>query len=205
MWIRFWEITKSFWIITFRKFKESVIWTCSVLFSVIKDIWKQEEHVSNMLHFLFYKSGNSRHNFHYVQHIIHILIVLKSDTAFLRFYGLIRKLLLNDKVKFHRYFRISVLCCILFWIFSLLGMSSSGSCNSYCGWLKFRGVPIFVVFVEGPIHEFQYPWNGNFLYELWKKILWPQILNPTNVSFFFNPRKLVPTKMKPSTVLDLRF
>ena len=25
----------------------------------------------------------------------------------------------------------------------------------YCGWHKFRGVPIFVVFVEGPIHEFK--------------------------------------------------
>ena len=27
-------------------------------------------------------------------------------------------------------------------------------CNEsgYCGWLKFRGVPIFVVFVEGPIN-----------------------------------------------------
>ena len=36
----------------------------------------------------------------------------------------------------------------------------------YCGWLKFRGVTIFVVFVEGPIHEFQYPRNGNCLYEL---------------------------------------
>ena len=36
----------------------------------------------------------------------------------------------------------------------------------YCGWFKFRGVPIFVVFMEGPIHEFQYPRNGTFLYEL---------------------------------------
>ena len=24
----------------------------------------------------------------------------------------------------------------------------------YCGWFNFRRVPIFVVFVEGPIHEF---------------------------------------------------
>ena len=30
----------------------------------------------------------------------------------------------------------------------------------YCGWLKFRGVPIFVVSVEGPIHEFQFTRNG---------------------------------------------
>ena len=72
--------------------------------------------------------------------------------------------------------------------------------SEYCGWLKFCGVPIFVVFVEGPFHEFQYPRKSNFQYELLKKILWPQILNPTNVSFLFNPRKLVPTKIKPSTV-----
>ena len=32
------------------------------------------------------------------------------------------------------------------------------------------------------------------------KILWPQILNPINVSILFNPWKLVPTKIKPSTV-----
>ena len=70
----------------------------------------------------------------------------------------------------------------------------------YCGWLNFRGVPIFVVFVESPIHEFQYPRIGNFLHELWRKILWPRILNPTNVSILFNLRKLVPTKIKPSTV-----
>ena len=36
----------------------------------------------------------------------------------------------------------------------------------YCGWLQFRGVPISVVFVEGPINEFQYQGNGNFLYDL---------------------------------------
>ena len=35
-----------------------------------------------------------------------------------------------------------------------------------------------------------------------KEILWPRILNPTNVSFSFNPQKLVPTKIKPSTVSD---
>ena len=38
----------------------------------------------------------------------------------------------------------------------------------YCEWLYFRGVPIFVVFVEGPIHEYKYPRIGDFLYELWK-------------------------------------
>ena len=35
-----------------------------------------------------------------------------------------------------------------------------------------------------------------------KKILWPLILNLPNVSFLFNPRKLVPTKIKPSTVYN---
>ena len=62
-----------------------------------------------------------------------------------------------------------------------------------------------MVFVEGLIHVFQYLRNDNFRYELWKKILCPWILNPTNVSFSFNPRKLVPTKIKPSTVIDWSF
>ena len=53
-----------------------------------------------------------------------------------------------------------------------------------CEWFNFRGVPIFVVFVEGPIYEFKYPRNSEFLYELWRKILWQRILNPTNASFF---------------------
>ena len=35
----------------------------------------------------------------------------------------------------------------------------------YCGWLNFRGVPIFVVFVDSPIHEFQYPRISDFLYK----------------------------------------
>ena len=70
----------------------------------------------------------------------------------------------------------------------------------YCGWLQFRGIQIVVVSVEGTIHEFQYPWNGNYLYKLRKKILWPRILNPTNVSFLFNPRKVVPTQIKPSKI-----
>ena len=70
----------------------------------------------------------------------------------------------------------------------------------YCGWLNFHGVPIFVVFIEGPVQEFRYPRISNFQYELWRKILCPRILNPTNVLFSFNPWKLVPTKTKPSTV-----
>ena len=37
--------------------------------------------------------------------------------------------------------------------------------NSYGGWLNFRGVPIFVVFVEVP-HKFKYPRISDFLYEL---------------------------------------
>ena len=72
-----------------------------------------------------------------------------------------------------------------------------------CGWLNFRGVPIFVVFLESLINEFQYPRNDVLLYELWRKKLWPWILNPTNVWFLFNPRKLEPTKIKASTVLHL--
>ena len=75
--------------------------------------------------------------------------------------------------------------------------------RGYCGWLNFRGVPIFVVFVEGAIHEFQYQRISDFLYEKRRKILWSRILNPRNVSFLFNPRKLVPTKIKPSTVFSL--
>ena len=44
--------------------------------------------------------------------------------------------------------------------------------------------------------------NSDFLYvsELWRKILWPLILNPRNVSFLSMPRKLVHTKIKPFTV-----
>ena len=75
----------------------------------------------------------------------------------------------------------------------------------HCEWLNFSGVPIFLVFVEGLIHEFQCPPINDFLYELWRKVLWPQILNPTNVSFSFNPWKLVPTKIKPSKFMDIDF
>ena len=81
----------------------------------------------------------------------------------------------------------------------------SAEVNQYCGWLHFRGVPIFLVFVEGSIHEFQYPQISDFRYELWRKILWSRILSPTNASFTFNPQKLVPTKIKPSTVADKVF
>ena len=35
----------------------------------------------------------------------------------------------------------------------------------YCGWLNFREVPIFVVFVEGPVHEFKYQLISDFLCE----------------------------------------
>ena len=30
------------------------------------------------------------------------------------------------------------------------------STNNYCEWLYFHGVPIFVVFADGPIDQFQY-------------------------------------------------
>ena len=43
--------------------------------------------------------------------------------------------------------------------------------------------------------------NGKFSWTaLLNKILWPQILNPKNVLFLFYPWKLVPTKIKQSTV-----
>ena len=73
--------------------------------------------------------------------------------------------------------------------------------SPHCGWLNFCGVPIFIVFVEGSIHEFQYlRIISDFLYKLWRKKLLPRILNSTNVSFSFNPWKLEPTKKNPSTV-----
>ena len=69
----------------------------------------------------------------------------------------------------------------------------------YCGWLKFRGVPIFVVLwrvqsTNSKTHEMV------TFYMNYERKHWPRILNPTNVSFLFNPRKLVLTKIKPSTV-----
>ena len=38
--------------------------------------------------------------------------------------------------------------------------------DDYCEWINFRRVPVFTVFVEGPIHKFQHPRNINFLYDL---------------------------------------
>ena len=57
-----------------------------------------------------------------------------------------------------------------------------------------------LIFVEGHIHELQCQRNSDFLYELWRKILWPWSLNPTNAWVSLYPRKLVPTKIKPSAV-----
>ena len=36
----------------------------------------------------------------------------------------------------------------------------------YCGWLNFRGLPIFMVFVEGQIHIFKYPRISDFMQKL---------------------------------------
>ena len=67
--------------------------------------------------------------------------------------------------------------------------------NKYCECLNFRGVTIFVVFVEGPIHEFQRPRNRDFLYRYYVHEFWtPRMCN------FINQWKLVTTKLKPSTV-----
>ena len=51
-----------------------------------------------------------------------------------------------------------------------------------------------LIFVESPIHEFQYLGICDFLYELWRTILLPRILNHRSLSFSFNPRKLVAMK-----------
>ena len=69
----------------------------------------------------------------------------------------------------------------------------------YYGWLKFRWVPIFVVFLEGPIHELQYQRNSEFLMNYEQNTVTTNF-EPHDVSFLFNPRKLIPTKIKPSTV-----
>ena len=66
----------------------------------------------------------------------------------------------------------------------------------YCGWLNCRGVPIFVVFVEGPIHEFQYPRISNFLSELWRKILWPRNFEPLECVNFEQSTKIGTYKNK---------
>ena len=69
----------------------------------------------------------------------------------------------------------------------------------YCEWVHFHGVPIFVVFMEGLIHNFQFSQNDNFLYDLWKKILSPRVFIPTNWWFLLNAWKLVSMKkIKPS-------
>ena len=51
----------------------------------------------------------------------------------------------------------------------------------YCGCPNFRWVPIFVVFVKGPIHAFQYQQKRDFLYEFWSKTL----------ATYFEPHKCV--------------
>ena len=75
----------------------------------------------------------------------------------------------------------------------------------YCEWLNFRGNQFFVVFVKGSFHEFKYPRNNNFLYDFWRKIKWPRILNNTNELFSLNRQKLVPTKIKPSVLFLFTF
>ena len=72
--------------------------------------------------------------------------------------------------------------------------------RKYCGWLNFVGyqfswripstnfsankIAIFCMNYEGKYYDHEF-------------------LNPTNVWFLFNPRKLVPTKIKPSTVSQI--
>ena len=47
-----------------------------------------------------------------------------------------------------------------------------------------------MVFVEGPIHEFQYPHNGNFLYDLWKKNAKATNLEPHEYVIFVQSTKI---------------
>ena len=61
----------------------------------------------------------------------------------------------------------------------------------------------FLCFRRIPIHEIYYQRKSYFLYELWRQMLWPRILNPTNVWCLLNPLKLLPTKIKPSTVCSI--
>ena len=46
----------------------------------------------------------------------------------------------------------------------------------YCGWLNFRGVPIFLVVLEGSIHEFQYPRNSEAFFKVFLDLLYFSIL-----------------------------
>ena len=65
-------------------------------------------------------------------------------------------------------------------------LNGEGAKNSkwkYWGWFNFRGVPIFVVFVEGLIHEFQYPRICEFSYQLWRKILSHEFWTPRMCHF----------------------
>ena len=71
----------------------------------------------------------------------------------------------------------------------------------FVDWVHFLGIHIFVGFVEDPILTFYNSSNSDYLFALWRKILWPRISNLTNVCVLLNPRKLVSTKMKPSTGL----
>ena len=67
----------------------------------------------------------------------------------------------------------------------------------YCGWLKFRGVPVFVVFNEGLIHEFQYPLNCNFFVGIMKENTMATNFEPQECVIFVQFRKM---KIEPSTV-----
>ena len=79
-------------------------------------------------------------------------------------------------------------------LYSVLLLAYIGS--RYCGWLNFRGVPIFVVFVEGPVHEFQCQRKSHFLYELWRKILWLTNFEPRQCLIFLQSTKIGTHKNK---------
>ena len=50
--------------------------------------------------------------------------------------------------------------------FFLIEITTFWTNNSYCKWRNFPGVAIFVLFIDGPIDEYQYPPTSDFIYEL---------------------------------------
>ena len=83
----------------------------------------------------------------------------------------------------HHMYNLLKYCC-------LWRVATNTHSLNYRGWLNFLRVPIFVVFVEGPIHEFQCPRNSDFLYELWRKILWPRNFEPHEYLIFLQSMKI---------------
>ena len=67
----------------------------------------------------------------------------------------------------------------------------------YCGWLNIRGVPIFVVFVEGPIQDF----SLRFSVRSMKENIMATDFEPHEGVILVQSKKLEPMKIEPSTIL----